>query len=95
MYSVPMKIGMALGGAIATYGLAFIGLDQVTASGVADDAFKAGFMVLIGIVPLILAVLASAIVKFSYKLTDEKAVEYATANQKKMAEAMAAAQKTA
>jgi Na+/melibiose symporter-like transporter len=95
MYSVPMKIGMALGGAIATYGLAFIGLDQVTASGVADDAFKAGFMVLLGIVPLILAVLASAIVKFFYKLTDDKAVEYATANQKRMAEAMAAAQKTA
>jgi hypothetical protein len=75
--------------------VAFIGLDQVIATGAADDAFKAGFMVLLGIVPLILAVLASAIVKFAYKLTDDKAVEYATANQKKMAEAMAAAQKSA
>jgi Na+/melibiose symporter-like transporter len=93
MYSVPMKVGMALGGAIATYGLAFIGLDQVTASGVADASFQSGFMVLLGIVPLLLAVAASAIVKFAYKLTDEKAVEYATENQKRMTAAMAAAAK--
>jgi hypothetical protein len=60
---------------------------------VADASFKSGFMVLLGIVPLLLALAASAIVKFAYKLTDEKAVEYATENQKRMTAAMAAAAK--
>jgi Na+/melibiose symporter-like transporter len=94
MYSVPMKIGMALGGAIATYGLAFIGLDQVTATGVADAAFQNSFMVLLGIVPFVLGVLAAAVVKFGYKLTDDKASEYASENMKRMQEAMAAAAAT-
>ena len=48
MYSVPMKIGMALGGAIATYGLAFIGYH---AGMTIDGAFQTKFMFLLSIIP--------------------------------------------
>ncbi|MDO4622776.1 MAG: MFS transporter [Eubacteriales bacterium] len=86
LFSVPMKIGMMLGGAISVYGLAAIGYTpgiEVT------DTFRTSFMILLGIIPAILLVISGLITLAGYKLTDEKAAFYAGENAKKMQEQMA------
>ncbi len=85
MFSVPMKIGMMLGGAIAIYGLDAIGYQagiQVT------PVFQNHFMFLLGIIPSVLVLIGALITGIFYKLTDEKAAFYAEENAKKMREQM-------
>ncbi len=86
MYSVPMKIGMALGGAIATYGLAFIGYH---AGMTIDGAFQTKFMFLLSIIPAILVLIGALIMLIGYKITDEDAARYAAENAARAAEAAA------
>lgn len=77
MFSVPMKIGMALGGAIANYGLAFIGYEFGMTI---DAAFTNNFMLLLAIVPAVLVLIGAVIMQVGYKITDEDAVRYAAEN---------------
>lgn len=77
MYSVPMKIGMALGGAIATYGLAAI---NYTAGMEATAGFISKFMVLTGVIPAAFTLLGAVVLAIGYKITDENAAMYAKAN---------------
>ena len=86
MYSVPMKIGMALGGAIATYGLAFIGYH---AGMTIDGAFQTKFMFLLSIIPAVLVLIGALIMLIGYKITDEDAARYAAENAARAAEAAA------
>ncbi|QSX08249.1 MFS transporter [Alkalibacter rhizosphaerae] len=87
MYNMPMKVGMGLGGAIGSFGLAFIGytsgMTQVT------DAFVDKFMMLTGIVPAVFMFASGLLILFFWKITDADAQKYATANAEKLA-AMAA-----
>lgn len=83
MYSVPMKIGMTLGGAIANFGLAFIGYQ---AGMTVDGAFQNKFMFLLAILPAILVLIGAVIMQAGYKITDEDAARYAAANAAKYAQ---------
>lgn len=82
MFSVPMKIGMALGGAIATYGLTFIGYK---AHMTVDSIFSNKFLILLAFVPAALVFLGAFIMGIGYKITDEDAQRYAEENAKKAA----------
>lgn len=82
MYSVPMKIGMALGGAIGNFGLAFIGYQAGMA---VDAAFTTKFMLLLAIIPAVLIFIGALIMQFGYKITDEDAARYAAENAAKYA----------
>lgn len=80
MYSVPMKIGMMLGGAVATYGLAMIGYHagiKVT------PGFQTKFMILLSVIPAILVFIGGVIMQAGYKITDEDAARYAAENEKR------------
>ena len=82
MYSVPTKIGMMLGGAVATYGLAAIGYK----AGITVDAvFQSHFLILLAIIPAILVLIGALIMQFGYKITDADAAKYAAENAKKAA----------
>jgi Na+/melibiose symporter-like transporter len=80
MYSVPMKVGMALGGAIATYGLAAI---NYTAGMEVTAGFVSDFMILLGIIPAVFTLIGAVILAVGYKITDENAAMYAKANIEK------------
>ena len=82
MYSVPMKIGMALGGAIATFGLTFIGYE---AGMTVDAVFQNQFMILLAVVPAALVLIGAIIMQVGYKITDEDAARYAAENAAKYA----------
>ncbi len=82
MYSVPMKIGMMLGGAIATYGLAALNFEAHMG---VDQTFYNGFMSLRSFAPAILILLAGLFVAFGYKITDKDAQMYAEENAKRAA----------
>ena len=80
MYSVPMKIGMMLGGAVATYGLAAIGYY----AGIAvDPIFQRNFMLLLAIIPAALVLVGALIMQVGYKITDADAAKYAAENAKR------------
>lgn len=83
MYNMPMKVGMGLGGAIGSYGLAVIGYT----SGMTEisDAFVSKFMALTGVIPAVFMVVSGLLVLFFWKITDADAQMYATANAEKIA----------
>lgn len=81
LFSVPMKIGMLLGGAIGVFGLAVIGYKpqmQVTPD------FITHFMIVMTVLPAVLMLIGALICQVGYKLTDEKAAFYAEENVKRM-----------
>lgn len=86
MMNVPMKIGMALGGALAGYGLAAIGY---TAGMTPNPTFISNFMLLFGGAPAICCFLGALVMLFGYKITDADAIKYAKENAEKMASLMA------
>ncbi|MPW25855.1 hypothetical protein GC105_08635 [Alkalibaculum sp. M08DMB] len=89
MFNMPMKVGMAIGGAIGGYGLSVIGytpgMTEVT------DSFINGFMALAGVVPGAFMIVAGVSVLFFWKITDKDAQMYATSNAEKIAAQKAAA----
>ncbi|MBR6800765.1 MAG: MFS transporter [Eubacteriaceae bacterium] len=103
MTNIPMKISMAVGGAIGGYVLAWIGFDEWNAMKVAGTldrtsaewiAFTKTFMNIYSLVPIVFATVAIIIFFVGYKITDEDAKFYAAENQKKKeAERAAAAAK--
>ncbi|MBE6038436.1 MAG: hypothetical protein E7218_04455 [Anaerofustis stercorihominis] len=89
MSNIPMKIGFAGGSAVGGYGLAFIGYEagmEIT------EKFISDFMLIIGIIPAVLCLIAAAIFFFGYKIKDEDAAMYAKANIERDAQLAAAAQ---
>lgn len=81
LYSVPMKIGMMLGGAIGVYGLAAIGY---TPNITVTPAFQNHFLMILAAIPAVLILIGALITAVGYKLTDEKAAFYAGENVKRM-----------
>ncbi len=80
MSNIPMKIGFAGGSAIGGYGLAMIGYEagmEIT------EKFVSDFMLIIGMIPAALCIIAAVIFFFGYKLKDEDAAMYAKANIEK------------
>ena len=75
-----MKIGFAGGSAIGGYGLAMIGYQagmEIT------EKFVSDFILIIGMIPAALCIIAAVIFFFGYKLKDEDAAMYAKANIEK------------
>ncbi|MBR6800763.1 MAG: MFS transporter [Eubacteriaceae bacterium] len=100
MQNIPMKIAMAIGGAIGGYVLAWIGFDEWNAAALAKTldrtsaewaAFVKTFMNIYTLVPIVFASIAIIIFFVGYKITDEDAKFYAEENQKRKAAEMAAA----
>lgn len=83
MFNMPMKIGMALGGAIGGYGLSVIGYTPGMTE--ISDSFINGFMTLTGVVPGAFMIVAGLSVLFFWKITDSDSQMYATANAEKIA----------
>ncbi|MFZ7120134.1 MAG: MFS transporter [Eubacteriaceae bacterium] len=81
LMNVPIKIGMALGGAIGGYGLAIIGY---TAGMMPTPEFTSKFMILFGGAPAALTFLAAMLMLLGYKLKDEDCKKYAEENAAKM-----------
>ena len=87
MYNVPMKVGFAGGAAIGGYGLAMIGYEagmEIT------EKFIHDFMIVIGVIPGGITLLAALVFWIGYKITDEDAHKYAQANAEKDAAKRAA-----
>ncbi|HZK24021.1 MAG TPA: MFS transporter [Oscillospiraceae bacterium] len=82
MNNIPIKVGFALGGAIGTFGLSIIGY---TAGMTATPEFVNGFMWIFGGIPAGFYLLASMIMFFGYKITDEDAAMYARENAARLA----------
>lgn len=85
LFSMPMKIGMALGGAISGYGLAIIGY---TAGMKATPEFINNFMWILGGIPAVFYVVAALLMLIGYRITDADAAKYAAANAEKVAKMM-------
>ncbi|MCR3922788.1 MAG: MFS transporter [Firmicutes bacterium] len=77
MNNIPIKIGFALGGALGTFGLSFIGYE---AGMVASPEFIKSFMWIFGGIPAGLYLLGGLIMLFGHKITDEDAARYAQEN---------------
>lgn len=80
--NMPIKIGIILGGAIATYGLSIIGYK---AGMKPTDAFSSGFMVIIGVIPAVILVIATLVMLFGYKISDADAAKYTKENAERLA----------
>ena len=98
MSNIPMKVSMAIGGALSAYVLAWIGFDGVNASFIAGTldmtseafrSFRQTFMAIYTIVPSVSTILSLLIFKFGYKITDADAKMYAAENARRDAEALA------
>ncbi|MPW26501.1 MFS transporter [Alkalibaculum sp. M08DMB] len=79
--NIPMKVGLALGGALGGYGLAFVGYTPGMAP---NPDFISKFMWLIGAFPAVFYISAALIMLFGYKITDEDAAKYARVNAERM-----------
>jgi Na+/melibiose symporter-like transporter len=84
MNNIPIKIGFALGGAVGTFGLALIGYQ---AGMTATPEFITKFMWIFGGIPAVCYFLASLVMLFGYKITDEEAAMYARENAARLAAA--------
>ncbi|QSX07638.1 MFS transporter [Alkalibacter rhizosphaerae] len=87
MGNMPIKIGMALGGALGAYGLALIGYVPGMAP---SPEFATKFMYLFGGLPGGLALASGLIILFAYKLRDVDCELYARENEDRVRAAMAA-----
>ena len=94
MSNIPMKVAMAVGGAIGGYVLAWIGFDGWNTQYMAGTldrtaeafvSFQKSFITIYAAAPAIMSVLAVAIFMFGYKITDEDAKFYAQENAKRKA----------
>ncbi|KPU45194.1 putative symporter YjmB [Oxobacter pfennigii] len=82
LFTMPFKIGFALGGAVSGYGLAIIGY---TAGMTPTPQFVDKFMLLLGGIPAAFYVVAAVLMIVGYKITDEDAAKYAAANIERLA----------
>jgi len=85
MANVPMKIGMALGGAVGTYALAAIGFKNGATFDISQfPNFTKNFMMLLGFIPAGLYSVALLLHLFFYKIKDADAIKYSQENMAKM-----------
>jgi len=85
MMTMPVKIGLALGGGIGGYGLSLIGY---TAGMTTTPAFIGQFMVLFSIIPAAFYLIAALLMLIGYRITDADAVRYAKENAERLAAAI-------
>jgi Na+/melibiose symporter-like transporter len=85
---MPIKIGLWVGGAIGSFGLAAIGY---TAGMTATPRFVAHFMALYALVPAACSLIAGLLVLFGYHITDKDAAFYAKENAERLTTTMTAA----
>jgi Na+/melibiose symporter-like transporter len=94
MANIPMKLGMVISGPITAMILNASGFFQDFAPDGsllgADMTNPTMFVRIFGFFPAAFSLAICLIYLFGYKITDEKAAEYAAANQKAMMEKMAA-----
>ncbi len=92
MTNIPMKISMAVGGALGGYILSWISFDSWNAQHMAKTldrtsaewlSFQKLFMNIYTLVPIVLSAIAIVIFFVGYKITDEDAKFYAQENQKR------------
>jgi Na+/melibiose symporter-like transporter len=79
---MPVKIGLWVGGAIGSFGLAAIGY---TAGMTATPGFVVDFMALYALVPAACSLIAGLLILFGYHITDKDAAFYAKENAERMA----------
>lgn len=82
--NMPIKIGIILGGAIATYGLSIIGY---SAGMTPTPEFLTNFMVIVGVIPAVILVVAALVMLIGYKITDADAEKYTKENAERIAAA--------
>ena len=87
----PTKIGMALGGSLVGYGLAWAGYHAPTEGNLGTFDSMRRFMDVIGLIPAVCAAIGAVGILLLYKLTDAQAAEYAKANVEREQAAKAAA----
>ncbi|SHM26005.1 glycoside/pentoside/hexuronide:cation symporter, GPH family [Caldanaerovirga acetigignens] len=78
MSAMPIKIGVALSGAVVGYGLAIIGYNPLAEP---TEALIRGIINLVTLIPISCGLTAAIIFILFYKLTDEKVMEIMSANQ--------------
>ena len=84
----PTKISMALGGSLASFGLAWAGYKAPAVAGAAGTFESMDkFMTVMSLAPGITATIAVVIIILFYKLSDKQAAEYAKANVEREAAA--------
>lgn len=82
MMTFPVKIGLIVGGAVGSFGLALIGY---TAGMTPTPEFVNSFMIVFALAPAILTFIAFIIFLFGYKITDADAAKYARENAERAA----------
>ncbi|MCL1803564.1 MAG: MFS transporter [Eubacteriaceae bacterium] len=80
MMNIPMKIGMVIGGAIGGYILANIGYSGAMSPGDVTAAFARTFLYSWFGYPAACNIIASLMLTFAYKLTDDNTAKYAAEN---------------
>lgn len=83
--NVPMKVGLAIGGAVGTYGLAAIGFDSFMAGTIPLEDFSTKLLWLFGVAPAVFNAIGALIMALGYKITDADAARYTKENAEKMA----------
>ncbi|MDN5331442.1 MAG: hypothetical protein PWP45_667 [Tepidanaerobacteraceae bacterium] len=81
MSAMPIKIGVALSGAVVGYGLAMIGYNPLAEP---TEGLIKGIINLIALVPISCGLMAALIFILFYRLTDVKVMEIMSANQRKI-----------
>ncbi len=79
-YGIATKLGIIMGGAIATFGLNAIGF---SAGMEITPVFQRSFMGLLGVIPAVIVVVAILIMTIGYRITDANAAIYAMENQRR------------
>jgi GPH family glycoside/pentoside/hexuronide:cation symporter len=83
MFNLPMKLGMLVGGAIGSFGLALIGY-RFGEDPMLIPNFAKNFMLILGGIPAIFYLLASLIMAFGYKINEVDAAKYSRENAERM-----------
>ncbi|SHI21636.1 Na+/melibiose symporter [Sporobacter termitidis DSM 10068] len=87
MMTFPIKIGLIVGGAVGSFGLAVIGY---TAGMAPSPDFVSNFMIVFSLIPAALSFIAMLVMLFGYHISDADAARYAKENAERAAAYVAA-----
>lgn len=83
----PTKIGFALGGSLVGFSIAWAGYVAPVGTAAPYFQYMDRFMMALGLIPAIFAIVGTVLVAVLYKLTDKEAARYAQANAEREAAA--------